>query len=159
LICAVAFVVALFAIRAANLIIPQKWIFAYNNFVRRIFTTLVPAPHLPWAQVPGSAGRDTEDTKFFLCEHRDVSALSVRFVVKLKENAMRRMFGFMIGIVVGALIGSAVALLLAPETGDKFRSEIRARGEVLVNDVRHAATARRIELTEQLESMRAPRES
>jgi len=38
-------------------------------------------------------------------------------------------------------------------------AEIRARGEVLVNDVRHAATARRIELTEQLESMRAPRES
>ena len=70
---------------------------------------------------------------------------------------MRRMFGFMMGIVAGALIGSAVALLLAPETGEKFRSEIRARGEVLVNDVRHAAEARRIELTEQLESMRAPR--
>ena len=70
---------------------------------------------------------------------------------------MRRMFGFMIGIVVGVLIGSSVALLLAPETGEKFRNEIRARGEVLVNDVRHAATARRIELTEQLESMRAPR--
>jgi gas vesicle protein len=70
---------------------------------------------------------------------------------------MRRMFGFMIGIVVGALIGSSVALLLAPETGEKFRNEIRARGEVLVNDVRHAATARRIELTDQLESMRAPR--
>ena len=72
---------------------------------------------------------------------------------------MRRMFGFMIGIVVGALIGSSVALLLAPETGEKFRNEIRARGEVLVNDVRHAATARRIELTEQLESMRAPHSS
>ena len=70
---------------------------------------------------------------------------------------MRRMFGFMIGIVVGALVGGTVALLLAPQTGDKFRSEIRARGEVLVNDVRHAAQARRIELTEQLGSMRAPR--
>ena len=70
---------------------------------------------------------------------------------------MRRMFGFMMGIVVGALIGSTVALLLAPETGDKFRNQIRARGEILINDVRHAAEARRIELTEQLESMRAPR--
>jgi len=67
------------------------------------------------------------------------------------------MFGFMIGIVVGALVGGTVALLLAPQTGDKFRSEIRARGEGFVNDVRHAAEARRIELTEQLESMRAPR--
>ena len=70
---------------------------------------------------------------------------------------MRRMFGFMIGIVAGALIGSTIALLLTPETGEKLRKEIRARGEVLVNDVRHAAEARRIELTEQLESMRAPR--
>ncbi len=70
---------------------------------------------------------------------------------------MRRMFGFMIGIVVGALIGSTVALLLAPETGEKLRNEIRSRGEILVNDVRHAAEARRIELTQQLETMRAPR--
>jgi len=70
---------------------------------------------------------------------------------------MRRMFGFMMGIVAGALIGSTIALLLTPETGEKLRKEIRARGEVLVNDVRHAAEARRIELTEQLESMRAPR--
>ncbi len=70
---------------------------------------------------------------------------------------MRRMFGFMMGIVVGALVGSTVALLLAPETGAKLRNEIRARGEVLVNDVRHAAEARRIELAQQLESMRAPR--
>ena len=72
---------------------------------------------------------------------------------------MRRMFGFMIGIVVGALIGSTVSLLLAPETGEKLRSELRARGEILVNDVRNAAEARRIEMTEQLESMRAPRTS
>ena len=70
---------------------------------------------------------------------------------------MRRMFGFMIGIVVGSLVGSTIALLLAPETGEKFRSEIRARGEIMINDVRHAAEARRIELTDQLESMRAPR--
>ncbi len=34
---------------------------------------------------------------------------------------MRQMLGFLMGIVVGALVGSTVALLLAPETGDKFR--------------------------------------
>jgi hypothetical protein len=113
--------VAFIRIRAGDCIIPQNRIFAYNKFVRRIFT---------------------------LC-----------LAVKHKENDMRRMFGFMIGIVVGALIGSTVALLLAPETGEKFRSELRARGEILVNDVRNAAEARRIELTEQLESMRAPRTS
>ena len=70
---------------------------------------------------------------------------------------MRRMFGFMMGIVVGGLIGSTIALLLTPGTGEKLRGEIRARGEVLVNDIRRAAEARRIDLTEQLESMRAPR--
>ncbi len=70
---------------------------------------------------------------------------------------MRRMFGFLIGILVGALVGSTVALLLAPQSGPKLREEIRARGENLVADVRHAAEARRIELTERLESLRAPR--
>jgi gas vesicle protein len=68
------------------------------------------------------------------------------------------MFGFLIGIVVGALVGSTVALLLAPETGQKLRNEIRARGEALISDVQHAADVRRIELTNRLETLRAPRE-
>jgi len=112
-------------------IIPQNRIFAYNKFVRRIFTVKTPG----------------------FCERKRI------YAVKPKESDMRRMFGFMIGIVVGALIGSTVALLLTPETGEKLRSELRARGEILVNDVKHAAEARRIELTEQLDSMRAPRTS
>ena len=70
---------------------------------------------------------------------------------------MRRMFGFLIGIMVGSLVGSTVALLLAPETGEKFRKELRARGEGLVADVRHAAEARRMELTERLADLRSPR--
>jgi gas vesicle protein len=70
---------------------------------------------------------------------------------------MRRMFGFMIGITIGALVGSTVALLLAPEPGENLRGKIRARGENLVAEVRHAADARRLELTDRLESLRAPR--
>ncbi len=70
---------------------------------------------------------------------------------------MNRIFGFLIGILVGALVGSTVALLLAPESGEKFRNELRARGEGLVDDIRHAADARRIELTQHLEELRAPR--
>jgi gas vesicle protein len=70
---------------------------------------------------------------------------------------MRRMFGFLIGIVVGALVGSTVSLLLAPQSGEGLRSELRARGEALVADVRHAADTRRVELTDRLESLRAPR--
>lgn len=70
---------------------------------------------------------------------------------------MRRMFGFLIGIVVGALVGSTVALLLAPESGEQLRNEIRARGEGFLSDVRSAADSRRIELQNRLENLRAPR--
>lgn len=72
---------------------------------------------------------------------------------------MKRMFGFLIGIVVGGLVGSTIALLLAPEPGEELRSEIRARGQGFFNEVRHAADERRIELRQRLDTMRAPRES
>ena len=71
---------------------------------------------------------------------------------------MRRMFGFFMGIVVGGLVGSVVALLLAPETGEKLRAQIRERGQGFLNDVRHAADSRRIELRNRLDSLRTPRE-
>jgi gas vesicle protein len=70
---------------------------------------------------------------------------------------MRRMLGFLIGIVVGALVGATVSLLLAPQSGEGLRREIRARGESLAADVRQAANSRRTELTDRLESLRAPR--
>ncbi len=67
---------------------------------------------------------------------------------------MRQVFGFMIGIMVGAMVGSTVALLLAPESGETLRGELRVRGENLAADVRHAAEARRIELTNRLQTLR-----
>ena len=70
---------------------------------------------------------------------------------------MKRMFGFLIGIVVGGLVGSTIALLLAPESGEKLRAEIRSRGENFFNDVRHAADERKIELRQKLDELRAPR--
>ena len=57
---------------------------------------------------------------------------------------MKRMFGFLIGVVVGGLVGSTIALLLAPESGEELRSEIRARGDAFFNDVRHEFHNRRI---------------
>ena len=71
---------------------------------------------------------------------------------------MRRMFGFLIGITVGGLVGSTIALLLAPESGEELRGQLRDRGQNFFNDVRHAADERRIELRQRLETMRAPRE-
>jgi gas vesicle protein len=67
------------------------------------------------------------------------------------------MFGFMIGILVGALIGSTVALLLAPGSGEELRTQLRARGEGLLAEVREAAEVRRAQLTDRLQSLRAPR--
>ena len=71
---------------------------------------------------------------------------------------MRRMFGFLIGIFVGALVGSTVALLMAPESGEKLRGELRERGQVFMNDVQHAADSRKIELRGRLETLREPRD-
>jgi gas vesicle protein len=70
---------------------------------------------------------------------------------------MRRTFGFLIGIVVGGLVGSTIALLMAPETGDQLRTELRSRGESFFNEVRHAADERKIELRQRLENLREPR--
>jgi gas vesicle protein len=69
---------------------------------------------------------------------------------------MRRMFGFLIGVVVGGLVGSTIALLLAPESGNELRTEIRARGQNFFSDVRQAADERKIELRQRLDEMRAP---
>ncbi|MEK6750747.1 MAG: YtxH domain-containing protein [Chloroflexota bacterium] len=72
---------------------------------------------------------------------------------------MRRMFGFLMGIFVGGLVGAIMALLLAPESGENLRGQLRDRGQGFMNDIRHSADSRRIELRHRLESLRTPRES
>ena len=70
---------------------------------------------------------------------------------------MRRMFGFLIGIFVGFLVGSSIALLLAPESGEKLRGDLRSRSSGFVSEIKSAADVRRNELEEQLAALRAPR--
>lgn len=70
---------------------------------------------------------------------------------------MRRMFGFLIGIFTGWLVGSSLALLLAPETGEELRKEIRSRSGGFVGEIKSAANSRRAQLEEQLAAMRARR--
>ena len=70
---------------------------------------------------------------------------------------MRRMFGFVIGVFVGSLVGSMIALLLAPDTGENLRSQLRQRGQGFVSDIRNTAESRRIELRNRLDALRAPR--
>jgi len=71
---------------------------------------------------------------------------------------MRRMFGFLIGVFVGGVVGSSIALLMAPESGENLRLQLRNRRQSLANDIRHSADVRRIELRNRLETMRSPRE-
>ena len=71
---------------------------------------------------------------------------------------MRRMFGFMMGILLGGLVGATIALLLAPDSGEELRNQLRSRGEGFFNDVRQAADERKIELRQKLDEMRAPKE-
>jgi gas vesicle protein len=70
---------------------------------------------------------------------------------------MRRMFGFMIGIFVGSLVGSTIALLLAPESGEKLRAQLRSRTSNFTGEIKSAADTRRKLLEDQLAAMRAPR--
>jgi len=67
------------------------------------------------------------------------------------------MFGFLIGIFVGWLVGSTIALLLAPESGEKLRGELRARSNNFMGEIQSAAETRRKQLEDQLAVMRAPR--
>jgi gas vesicle protein len=71
---------------------------------------------------------------------------------------MRKIFGFLIGTMIGGLVGSTIALLLAPESGNELRAQLRVRGENFFDEVRHAADERKIELRQRLEYMREPRE-
>jgi len=70
---------------------------------------------------------------------------------------MRRMFGFLIGIFVGGLVGSTIALLLAPDSGEELRAQLRERGQNFMGEIQHAADVRRIELKDRLETLREPR--
>jgi len=70
---------------------------------------------------------------------------------------MRKILGFLIGIFVGWLVGATVALLLAPQTGENLRDEIRSRSTGFLGEIKDAADARRTALEQQLAAMRAPR--
>ena len=65
----------------------------------------------------------------------------------------------MIGVVVGGLVGSTIALLLAPESGEELRGQLRERGVSMQAEIRNAADARRIELRDRLDELRTPPEA
>ena len=67
-----------------------------------------------------------------------------------------KFFRFFEGFFLGSLIGAAAAILLAPETGDELRQQIRGEIQRVRDEVQTAAGTRRAELEEQLSALRAP---
>ncbi len=70
---------------------------------------------------------------------------------------MRRTLSFFIGALLGGLVGGTLGLLFAPASGNEIRAQIRDRAENLAGEVRQAANAKRIELQERLDTLRAPK--
>lgn len=66
---------------------------------------------------------------------------------------------FLSGAIFGGAVGAAVAILLAPTSGDELRAEMKARAERIREDVEAAAASRRAELERQLAELRAPQKN
>ncbi len=70
-----------------------------------------------------------------------------------------RIGSFLYGSILGALVGAAVALIMAPSSGEDLRNQMQDRYKNIQNEMKTAAENRRIELEQQLAAMRAPKES
>lgn len=69
---------------------------------------------------------------------------------------MRRMLSFLLGAAGGALVGATLAILLAPDSGENLRGELRDRAKRFGEELQEAANQRRAELEHQLETLRRP---
>jgi len=71
---------------------------------------------------------------------------------------MNKAISFLSGAILGAMVGAAVAILLAPTSGDMLQQQIRGRIESIQGEVRQASQERRRELEGQLANLRVPRQ-
>jgi gas vesicle protein len=71
---------------------------------------------------------------------------------------MRRLVSFLLGAVGGAIVGATIAILVAPESGQDLRSDLRNRISRFGDELKGAASQRRTELERQLQSFRQPGE-
>ncbi len=69
---------------------------------------------------------------------------------------MRRLLFFVGGVMCGLAIGAALALLLAPASGDAMRSDAQGRFDNMMTEARLASERRRRELEAQLTEMTSP---
>ncbi len=67
---------------------------------------------------------------------------------------MKAVINFLSGLILGGLVGATLAILLAPESGEELRGEIRERVESIQAEVNRAANERRAELEKELAGLR-----
>jgi gas vesicle protein len=72
-----------------------------------------------------------------------------------KESNMRKFGNLLLGALLGGLVGSSLALLFAPESGEKTRNAIEDYFKNLQDEVNRAADEKREELETQLQSLRS----
>ena len=62
---------------------------------------------------------------------------------------MKGLTSFLSGLILGVLTGATLAILVAPESGEDLRGQIRQRVETIQSEVSRAAQERRAELEAQ----------
>jgi len=62
---------------------------------------------------------------------------------------MDKGISFVGGFVIGAIFGMAVAVFMAPQSGEEFQKQIRERLDAVAQEGRRAAAERRAELEAQ----------
>jgi gas vesicle protein len=70
---------------------------------------------------------------------------------------MRSVTNFLSGFALGAVIGFGVVLLVTPYSGEELRTRVQTEVARIQGEVKEAAASRRIELEQQLSSLREPR--
>jgi gas vesicle protein len=61
---------------------------------------------------------------------------------------------FLFGFLLGAMIGAAIAMLLAPDTGEATRGQIQSRAQQVIDEGKRAAAERRAELESELDQLK-----
>lgn len=69
---------------------------------------------------------------------------------------MRKLFSFLLGFMAGALAGGIIALLFTPQSGGDIRGQIKDYTMKTMDDIRMAASEKRIQLEKQLTDLRKP---
>ena len=67
---------------------------------------------------------------------------------------MRKVFSFLFGCMLGVPVGAAVAIMLAPESGDAMRSQIQLQWDQVVEEGKRAAAVQRADLQSRLEDLK-----